>query len=44
MFDVKLLFMYSAVFRSGFILRLVVGLFVAIAVICYSVTRIFPPG
>lgn len=44
MFDVKLLFMYAVVFRSRFIFRLVVGLFVAIALICYAVTRVFPPG
>jgi uncharacterized membrane protein YraQ (UPF0718 family) len=44
MFDVKLLFMYSSVFRGGFVLRLVVGLFVAIALLCYAATRVFPPG
>ncbi len=44
MFDVKLLFMYSAVFRGGFVLRLIIGLFVAIALICYATTRVFPPG
>jgi len=44
MFDVKLLFMYASVFRGVFVLRLVIGLFIAIALLCYAATRVFPPG
>lgn len=44
MIDLKLIFMYSAVFRPKFVLGLVVGLFVLIALICVRLNVLYAPS
>ena len=44
MMDVKLVFMYSVVFRRRFVLFLIVGLFFAIAALCMMWGQTVPPG
>lgn len=44
MVDLKLIFMYSAVFRPKFLLGLVVGLFVLIALICVRLNVLYAPA
>jgi hypothetical protein len=45
MMDVKLIFMYSSVFRKRFVFALAVGLFIVIGLLCTFWMRVtFPNG
>lgn len=44
MVDVKLIFMYSVVFRRRFVIYLVLGLFLGIGAICMMWGPLAPPG
>jgi uncharacterized membrane protein YraQ (UPF0718 family) len=42
MVDLKLIFLYSSIFRKRFVLGLVVGLFVVIALLCMRLRVVWP--
>ncbi|MGC1481526.1 MAG: permease [Chthoniobacterales bacterium] len=44
MMDVKLIFIYSSVFRKRFVLGMVVGLFILVGLICVRLSVVFLPG
>jgi uncharacterized membrane protein YraQ (UPF0718 family) len=44
MVDLKLIFIYSSVFRKRFVVGLVVGLFVLVGLVCIRLQVIFGPN